>query len=93
MSEVLTGLARHHRHATQVIDLLGDRQRMIELLLGVQLELAGDVHVLRTLEHLGIDDVGDDRLVFARQIFIEQVDELFAGDGSVLRQAPAVCWP
>ena len=49
---------------------------MIELLLGVQLELAGDIHVLRSLEHLRIDDVGDDRLVLARQVLVEKVDEL-----------------
>ena len=80
MSEVLTGLARHHRHATQIIDLLGDRHRMSEFFLGVHLELAGDIHVLAPFEHLGIDDVGDDRLVLASEILIEQTDELFAAE-------------
>ena len=44
---------------------------MLELLLGMLFQLRGDVHVLRTLEYLRVHDVGDDRLILARQIFIE----------------------
>ena len=40
---------------------------MVEFLLGVDSELIGDVHVLRALEHLRVDDVGDDGLIFARR--------------------------
>jgi hypothetical protein len=52
-------------HFVKVIDLPRDDQGMIELLLGVDLELVGDVHVLGAAEHLGIDYVADDRLIFA----------------------------
>ena len=52
---------------------------MIELLLGVNFQLSGDVHVLGALEHLGIDDVGDDGLIFAGQVFVQQLSELVPG--------------
>ena len=42
---------------------------MIKLLLGVDLELRGDVHVLIAAEHLGIDPVGDDGLIFPGKVF------------------------
>jgi len=51
-----------------------------ELLLGVDLEFAGDVHVGRALEDLGIIDVGDNGLEFALEIFVEEIDEFFFGD-------------
>ena len=44
---------------------------MIELLLGVDFELSGDVHVFGALEHLGIDDVRDDGLIFTGQVFVQ----------------------
>ena len=44
---------------------------MIERLLGVNFELSGDVHVFGALEHLGIDDVGDDSLILAGQVFVQ----------------------
>ena len=53
---------------------------MIELLLGLDLKLRGDVHVFGALEHLGIDDVRDDRLIFAGQVFVQQLRETVAGD-------------
>jgi hypothetical protein len=55
-------------------------QGMIELLLGVDFELSGDVHVFSALEHLRIDDVGDDRLIFAGQVFVQKLRETIAGD-------------
>ena len=56
--------------------MLGNRQRVRELLAGVDFELFGDGHVRRALEHLRIHGVGDDRLVFARQILVQVLDEL-----------------
>ena len=44
---------------------------MIEFLFGVDFELGGDVHVLGAAEHLGIDDVGDDGLIFAGKVFVQ----------------------
>ena len=35
------------------------------------------------LEHLRVVDVGDDRLVLAGQVLVEQLDQLLAGDGGV----------
>ena len=61
----------NHRHFAEVIDLPRKSQGMIELLLGMDFKLRGDVHVFRALEHLGIDDVGDDGLIFAGQIFVQ----------------------
>jgi hypothetical protein len=43
---------------------------MIELLLGVDFELRGNIHILGTTQHLGIDDIRDDSLIFAREIFV-----------------------
>jgi len=51
---------------------------MVEFLLGMDFELIGDVHVLGALEDLRIDNVGDDGLVFAREIFVQQLDQFFA---------------
>ena len=65
-------LRTDHRHFAEVIDLARENQGMIELLLGVDFELGGDVHVFRALEHLGINDVRDDGLIFAGQIFVQQ---------------------
>src|SRR5215468_1606127 len=53
---------------------------MIELLLGMSFELSSDVHVFGALEHLRIDDVRDDSLIFTGQIFVQQLRELVAGD-------------
>ncbi len=44
---------------------------MVEFLLGMDFELIGDVHILSAAEHLRIDDIGDDGLVFARQVLIQ----------------------
>ena len=53
---------------------------MIELLLGVDFELGGDIHVLGAAEHLGIDYVGDDGLIFAGKVFVQQLREAVAGN-------------
>ncbi len=53
---------------------------MIELLFGVYFELGGDVHVLGAGEHLGIDHVGDDGLIFAGKVFVQQLREAVAGN-------------
>jgi hypothetical protein len=51
---------------------------MIELLLGVDFELGGDVHILRAGKHLGIDHVLDDRLIFAGKVFVQPLREAVA---------------
>jgi len=51
-----------HWHFAKIVDLPREDQGMIELLLGVDFELGGDVYVLGAAEHLGIDYVGDDGL-------------------------------
>ena len=43
---------------------------MIELLLGVDFELGGNIHIFGATQHLGIDDIRDDGLIFAREIFV-----------------------
>jgi hypothetical protein len=53
---------------------------VIELLPGVNLKLGGDVHVLGAGEHLGINDIGDDRLVFASEVFVQKLREAVARD-------------
>ena len=53
---------------------------MGQLLAGMGLQFLGDVHVLGALEDLRIDDIGDDRLVFAGQILVEQPDQLLSRD-------------
>src|SRR6266536_3428415 len=47
------------------------------------LEFLRDIHVLRAFKRPRIDDVSDDRLVFAREILVESIDELRARDGRV----------
>src|SRR6188472_4570264 len=56
------------RHFAEIIDLPRKSQRMIELLLRMYFKLRGDVHVFGALEHLGIDDVSDDGLIFASKV-------------------------
>src|SRR5579862_919531 len=63
-------LGSNRWHFAKVIDLARDDQGMIEFLLGVDLELGSDVHVLGAGEHLGIDYVADDRLIFASKVFV-----------------------
>src|SRR5215470_2720446 len=46
---------------------------MIQLLLGMKFELGSDVRILGAAEHLGIDYIRDDGLIFAGEIFIQQL--------------------
>ena len=77
----LDGLGGDGGHAAEVVDVVGDGEGVGELFGGVDGELVGDVHVRRAFEDLRVVDVGDDGLVFAGEIFVEEVDEFFAGDG------------
>jgi hypothetical protein len=47
---------------------------------GMRLQLPRDVCVSGTLQHLAVNGVGNDRLVFSRQILIQQLDHPFARD-------------
>ncbi len=69
--------------AAEVIDLFGDDEGVGKFFGGVGFELAGDVHKLSALHGLAVGDVGDDGLVFAGEIFVEEFDEIFAGNGGV----------
>jgi hypothetical protein len=80
----LDGLVGDGRHSSEEIDPVAELEGVIEFLLGVDFELAGDVHVGRSLEDLRIIDVGDDGLEFALEILVEKIDELFAGDGVIV---------
>jgi len=75
--------------STQIVDLPRDGSRMLELLGGMLFELRSDVHIRGSLEDLGIHHVSDDGLVFARKVFIQSFDELFAGErfGCWIRQS------
>jgi hypothetical protein len=70
----------YRRHFAEIVDLPRENQGVIELLLGADFELSGDVHVLRAREHLGIDYVGDDGLDFAGKVFVQQLREPVAGN-------------
>jgi hypothetical protein len=39
-----------------------------------------DIHICGALENLGIIDVGNDRLIFARQVLVEAIDQLLPCD-------------
>ena len=45
-------------HAAEVVDLVGEDEGVGELFPGMDLKLAGDVHVLRAFEDLGVVDAG-----------------------------------
>ena len=77
-------LGSDHGHFAEIVDLPRKDQGMIELLLGVDFELGGDIHVLGAAEHLGIDYVGDDGLIFAGKVFVQQLREAVAGDFAFL---------
>jgi hypothetical protein len=77
----LDGFGGDGGHAAEVVDLVGEDEGVGKLFLGMDLKLAGDVHVSRTFEDLGVVDVGDDGLEFALQVLVELVNQLLAGDG------------
>ena len=70
-------------HAAEIVDVAGDGKGVGEFFSGVDGELSGNVHVLRSLEDLRVIYVGDDGLVFAGEIFVEEVDEFLASDGGL----------
>src|SRR4051794_40560813 len=49
---------------------------MLQLFSRVLFQFLRDAHVLRAFQHLRIDDVGDDRLVLPRKVFVQLVDQL-----------------
>src|SRR6516225_3130607 len=51
---------------------------MFELLGGMLLKLVRDAHVFRAFQYLRIDDIGNYRLILAREILIKQRGESFA---------------
>ena len=73
-------LRRDARHLAEIVDLPRDGQRMLQLLMGVLLELIGDVHIFGALQHLRIDHIGDDRLIFARQVLVQKLRQLISGN-------------
>jgi len=68
------------RHRAEIVDLPRDDERMLELLMRVLLELRGNVHVFGALQRLRIDNIGDDRLIFARKVLVQELRQLFPGD-------------
>ena len=78
--DVRTGLGVTAGILPDIVDLPREDQGMIELLLGVDFELGSDIHVLGAAEHLGGDYVGDDGLIFAGKVFVEQLREAVAGN-------------
>ena len=79
----LDGLGGDGRVSAEEIDPVTELEGVVEFLLGVDFELAGNVHVGCAFEALGVVDVGDDGLEFTLKIFVEEIDELFFGDGGV----------
>jgi hypothetical protein len=71
-------LGSDYWHFAEIVDLPREYQGMIEFLLGVDFELGGDVHVLGAAEHLGIDHVGNDGLIFAGKVFVQQLRKAVA---------------
>ena len=48
---------------------------MVELLFRVLFQFFRYGHVRRAFEHLRIDDIGNNRLVLAGQVFVKQIDQ------------------
>src|ERR1700744_1428040 len=59
-------------HFAEVVDLARYHQRMFQLLRCMRLQLIGDVHIFCAFEDLGINDIGDNRLIFSREVLIEK---------------------
>src|SRR6202050_5984303 len=51
---------------------------MAELFVGVLFQFSGYVHILGALQHLRINYVGNNGLIFSGQIFIQGSDEFFS---------------
>src|SRR5262249_61973328 len=61
-------------------DLARDNERMLKLLVRMLLELRGYIHIFSALQNLRINHVGNDRLIFARKILVQELCQLFARD-------------
>ena len=59
--------------------MIGDGEGVSKLFFGVDFEFTGDVHVGRSLEDLRVVHVGDDGLILAGEIFVEEVGQFFPG--------------
>ena len=55
--------------------------RVLQFFAGVFLQFARDVHVFSAFQHLGVNNVGDNRLEFTRQISVQTLDKIFARPG------------
>lgn len=62
-------------HLAEIVDLPREDQRMVELLLGMDFELSGYIHVPRAGEHPGVDDVPDDGRVLAGEVLIQHFSD------------------
>ena len=75
----LDEFGRDVAHASEVIDLPGNDDLVLQLFPGVLFQFLGDGHVLSAFDHLRIDDIGDDGLILARQVFIEGRNQSVGG--------------
>ena len=73
-------LGHRRRRPAEIVDLLGENERVLQLFAGVDLQLLRDRHVLSALQDLRVHHVGNDRLVFASEVAIQEIDQLRAGD-------------
>jgi hypothetical protein len=67
-----------HWFAIKVVDLLGDRNGMLQLFARMLFQFLRDVIVFRAFQGLAVNDVSDDGLVFPSKIVVEQLDHAFA---------------
>src|SRR5579872_189388 len=52
---------------------------MTELFVGVLFQLPCNVHVLGAFQHLGVNNVGNDCLIFTSKILVKEFNKLFTG--------------
>ena len=72
-------LGRRIRHRAQIVNLIGDGHRVRQFLARMLPQLSRNVHPLRALQYVAVDRVGNDRLILARQILLQPVDQLLQG--------------
>src|ERR1700677_3930157 len=58
-------------HSPEVINLVGNHQRMGEFFGRVLFQFCGDIHEFGALQHLRIHHVGNDGLILAGQVFVQ----------------------
>src|SRR5665213_127266 len=80
----LNDLCCHNWHFSEIVDLLGNNQGVLELFGSVDCELRGDIHELGSFEDLGVNYIADDGLVFTREIFVQQIGKSISGDCGLL---------